>query len=458
MPQIDYARTFDAASDQIEMSVGGIAADITAMTVAALIKPVDVAAFRDILVVEDPMGFAFGLHSTDGLYMYDGATLAQSVDDLAQQSNGWMLVAVTKANGSAAPRWHRYVYSSDTWTHTTDETTLADPTTPTGSSNVYIGGQANFEGMIALVGYWRTTALSDGQLEGMVDDITAWEALTPSSLWLLDQSSTGTPVEDREGTSHQSVLTGTVATAVSDLPFGIGGGGGGGGGGTTVIETSFEAGSIGAENFASTSATPPTISTSRYWVGSRSLESSVSSVAQYGIWRFPSPPNTAAFRFYVNVFDYNQTSHDFEEFSVYNPAQSHAFTIHPQTDGGGAVTLRAAFDYGTHNLTQVSITENTWYRVEVKLDWSATGWRATWGTATGDGSLTTHDLAATGGNTFAADTLDYVLFGANTVANIIVNHDAVKFTNSGNDYPIGPVSAPAATGAGPRALLMSGVG
>lgn len=223
MAQIAFARSFDGSDDQIEMTVGGIETDITGMSIAALIKPTDAAAFRDILVIEDPFGFAFGLGTENELYLYDGSTLAQSAANFAQQSNGWMLVAVTKPNGSAVPRWHKYVFASTTWTHTDDETTLADPTTPTASSNVYVGGQTNYLGLIANLGYWASTELSNGQLEGMVSTIGSWEASTPTALWLLDQTSEATPVEDRVGTSDELAITGTTATAIADLNFDVGG-------------------------------------------------------------------------------------------------------------------------------------------------------------------------------------------------------------------------------------------
>lgn len=222
MAQIAHARTFDGVDDFLTMGIGGLSTDITGMTVAAIIKPVDAVAFRDILVVENPMGFAFGLHTVNGLYFYDGATLAQSADNLAQQSNGWQLVAVTKPNGSAVPRWHRYIYTGS-WTHVDDETTLADPVTPTGATSVYIGGQTEFNGMIACVGYWATSALSDTQLEGLSTQIAAWDGLFPNALWLLNQSSETTTVEDRAGTSDEVARTGTTATAVADLSFDVGG-------------------------------------------------------------------------------------------------------------------------------------------------------------------------------------------------------------------------------------------
>jgi hypothetical protein len=140
----------------------------------------------------------------------------------------WLLVAVTKTNGTVTPRWHRYTYGTTTWDHVDDLTAIANATTPGATSEVYIGTYDPttdlFNGEIAVVGFWNNTALSDGQLEGLTDDIGSWEALSPASLWLLNQSDVTTTVEDRTGTSDESGRVGTTATAVSDLAFDVGGG------------------------------------------------------------------------------------------------------------------------------------------------------------------------------------------------------------------------------------------
>ena len=224
MAQIAHARTFDGVDDFLEMSIGGLDASLTSMSIVSIIKPVDAAVFRDILVVEDPFGFAFSLgSSTQELYFYNGASLVNSSGFFAEASNGWMVIALTKPSGSSVVRWHKYVYGTTTWTHEADVTSIAQPTTPTNLSNVYIGGQTEFNGMIACLGYWATTALSDEQLEGMTASLSSWETLSPDSLWLLNQSSVTTTVEDRVGTSDEIARTGTTATSISDLPFDIGG-------------------------------------------------------------------------------------------------------------------------------------------------------------------------------------------------------------------------------------------
>jgi len=222
--QIAHARTFDGVDDFLEMSIGGLDAALTSMSIVSIIKPVDAAVFRDILVVEDPLGFAFGLGPTSQeLYFYNGVALDDSSGNFADAANGWMIIALTKPSGSSVVRWHKYVYGTQTWTHEAGATSLAQPATPTSLTNIYIGGQTEFNGMIACLGYWPTVALSDGTLESMVSLLSAWEATSPGALWLLDQSSETIAVDDRIGSADQVNRTGTTATAISDLDFYIGG-------------------------------------------------------------------------------------------------------------------------------------------------------------------------------------------------------------------------------------------
>jgi hypothetical protein len=224
MAQITHARTFNGSTDFLEMAIGGLDSSLTSMSVVSIVSPVDAGTFRDILVIETPTGFAFGLGSTSNeLYYFNGAALANSSGNFADEANGWMVIAVTKPSGTSTVRWHKYVYDTDTWTHEADGTSLAQPTTPTSASEVYIGGQSSFNGMIACLGYWATDELSDGELEGMPDTLASWSALSPDALWLLNQASVATTVEDLAGTSDEIGRTGTTATAVNDLPFDVGG-------------------------------------------------------------------------------------------------------------------------------------------------------------------------------------------------------------------------------------------
>jgi hypothetical protein len=224
--QIAHARTFDSTDDYLLMADGGLITAITDMTVAAIIRINDEADYRSIMAIP-PDSFEFMVNPVNALSLYNGSVTQQTDIDYVTEAMDWLLVAVTKTNGTVTPRWHRYTYGTTTWDHQDDSSSIANAATPQATSEVYIGTYDPttdlFNGEIAVVGFWNSTVLSDGQLEGLTDDIAAWEALSPASLWLLNQSDVTTTVEDLTGTSDEIGRVGTTATAVSDLPFDVGG-------------------------------------------------------------------------------------------------------------------------------------------------------------------------------------------------------------------------------------------
>lgn len=224
MAQIAHTRSFNGSSDYIQCADGALESAIAGFTVAAIVLPdAGVSGFDVFFACTDPDGLSIGVQGGE-LYMYAGGSIPH-VDgaSYAVNANGWMLLAVTKATGTTNPHWHKYEFDAGTWDHQTDGDTHADPSTPSGSE-VYIGkngatGQ-QWQGKIACVGVWWGSALSDANLETLTDSITSWEALSPTALWLLNQSSTATAVVDRTGSgATESGISGTTATATSDLVF-----------------------------------------------------------------------------------------------------------------------------------------------------------------------------------------------------------------------------------------------
>lgn len=226
----------------------------------------------------------------------------------------------------------------------------------------------------------------------------------------------------------------------------------------TIKDTSFES-NFAAEGFSASSALPPVITNARAHHLTQSFRSNVvngpADPEGNAQWDFPAPPTSASFRMYVN-FDTWEPNFQ-ETFTFITEPTGSNYLFWRADDTGGSLSIFPSFSPGVHDLNFQNISYDTWYRLEWKLDVSATGWKATWGIATGDGALTTMDTDATGGNPFAADTLDYFNIGMDTWAANTVYYDAVKFTDSGADYPLGPVTgAPAVAGEGN--LLLMGVG
>jgi len=135
-------------------------------------------------------------------------------------SNGvWYLLALTKANGSAAVRAHLYNYDAATWSHTDYGTVNDSSAGPITEYRVgWIDSADRLDGKLAAVGLWGSV-LSDGQIEGLTAALSAWKALSPAALWGFSQASVATPVPDLTGGgANQTDISGTNVSA--DEPAG----------------------------------------------------------------------------------------------------------------------------------------------------------------------------------------------------------------------------------------------
>jgi len=132
-------------------------------------------------------------------------------------ADGWVLLAISKATGTTNPRFHKYVYSSNSWTHENAATTVADPGSP-GTTDVRMGADeasaTNFTGDIAVVGIWNKV-LADSQLESLPHTLATWWSATPKAIWVLDQS-VSTKIPDFTGNGGgENVHTATTRTSAS---------------------------------------------------------------------------------------------------------------------------------------------------------------------------------------------------------------------------------------------------
>lgn len=139
----------------------------------------------------------------------------------ASTSDGWHLVAGTKAAGTQTPRFHKYVYSTDAWTHADAGGTMGDGTTVAGGDTLQIGrwgtGSGRFNGSIAVIGVWDRV-LADAEIELLAFSLQAWYASAPKAAWLLDQDTATTSIVDLTG-GGANVTGGTgTSVAASSLP------------------------------------------------------------------------------------------------------------------------------------------------------------------------------------------------------------------------------------------------
>ena len=119
------------------------------------------------------------------------------------------MLAISKTSGTTAPRFHGYSYSSNAWQHENGASNSADPSAPSGASNIG-GWSGNYRGSIAILALWNVV-LSDAQIECLPFSLAMWYQIPPQTLWLLDQQAVGQTVLDLTGNgANQSAITGTT--------------------------------------------------------------------------------------------------------------------------------------------------------------------------------------------------------------------------------------------------------
>jgi hypothetical protein len=213
-------RRFNGTSDVVTLGLGTAINTITFGTMAVLCRRTDNTAWNGPFCTRSSAG--------DPEMYLDIAPSSQSPANVlwcsfgsGQNNNNaftitaaddWVWVVITKATGSVAPRYHKYVMSTQTWTRGNGTGNVANATSPSGGS-VQIGTVAAdfFKGDIAAVAIW-TTALSDAALNNIPNNwATGVLAASPQAAWLLNQASTATSIADATaGGANQTALSGTT--------------------------------------------------------------------------------------------------------------------------------------------------------------------------------------------------------------------------------------------------------
>lgn len=214
------ARSFNGTSDYIDLSIGGMASVAAPFTCMAIINrsAVGSRAFAAINSGSTRRS-EFKFNGSGQLqWTLPGVNDAPVTSLTVNDSSGWALVGLSKASGSAAPRGHRYLYTGGTWTHANSGTSVGNPTAGTSFRLGAIATPADYwAGDIAVVGFWNRV-LSDAETETLTAALSDWLALSPSTLFALNQASTGTAITDlTSGGSTQSAISGTSISA-SDPP------------------------------------------------------------------------------------------------------------------------------------------------------------------------------------------------------------------------------------------------
>lgn len=210
------SRFFDGnfATESIVFAPGNATFDQGPITMVALVKQTSVAtAF--VLAGLNAGTDVYGL-LTDASRPYISRDFSAggplfTVDD-------WWWLAVTKAAGNVAPRWHlRNVTTGGAWTHANGTTAVTDGTGPVDTivvGNLTAAGANDWRGLIAAVAVFGS-ALSDAQIEGACT-LAAADLATAGPAWgtVFDQSSTATAAVDfTGGGGNQTAISGTSVSA-----------------------------------------------------------------------------------------------------------------------------------------------------------------------------------------------------------------------------------------------------
>jgi len=219
------ARSFTSTTDKVACAIGACGLQGGALqTMAAIMRRTSNGVLGVIFYVGSATSgdarSQFAVLTTNNLQLRLGNGTASSTFTVTV-SDGWVLAAVTKNDvNPATVRFHKYVYTTNTWTHADSASMLGDSTHPSNSLAIGNWSDASLgfplPGDIDMAGIWNYN-MSDAQVESLPFDLAAWYApAVPRGMWRLDQDSTSQKVIDMTGGgANQSLVTGTAVSTAS---------------------------------------------------------------------------------------------------------------------------------------------------------------------------------------------------------------------------------------------------
>jgi hypothetical protein len=226
------ARAFPDTGNTIDFATGGASGmDGGPITIVAMVLLTDTTNGGVVTAMTTGGGRMWDVEVFAGAYYY--TTTAGNFDEspLDPVTGSWHIIGVTKASGSATPRWHRHVWDgSPTWEHSAGGVAIGDASAPGSDGMLRVGRWSSsteyLNGVVEVIAIWDT-ALSDGAIEALSASYAAWPAASPLVLWHFDQAAVTTAVDDQSttGTADQTARTGTsVTTGNADFPDSSGSG------------------------------------------------------------------------------------------------------------------------------------------------------------------------------------------------------------------------------------------
>jgi len=219
------ARGFDATDDVVTCALGACGFAFGPGSMAVLVRlgaTTPAQHFMSVGLAGNTARYGMNGSGADVFRAHIGTTQI-TAPTIAITGGAWQVLAVSKATGTVAARFHKYLYSTDAHSHENDDATVANSSAPT--TNVYLGtdGTVTVDGLdgdLLIAAVWDVV-LSDAQFEALPFSLAAWFAVQPKGLWLLDQDTTAQKVLDLTGGgANETALAGTTIGTASVPVFG----------------------------------------------------------------------------------------------------------------------------------------------------------------------------------------------------------------------------------------------
>jgi hypothetical protein len=207
------SRLFDGVDDQVQWSIGGC--NLTgALTLACVIKLDAGVSWQSYLGNDHATtgsDLAMSRWSTGEIGMVRGGGAGGASKAITHSSSdGWMLIAVTKASGTTTPTFHKYPIGGSP-THTAGDSTLATFSTQATVVFGQIDGADFFKGRLFACAEFAT-ALSNADIESLVTTFTRTNWLAKGAVGLWDENDAFATDHTGNGASR-TLLTGTTDDA-----------------------------------------------------------------------------------------------------------------------------------------------------------------------------------------------------------------------------------------------------
>lgn len=220
------ARRFVASSgNHVSLSLGALNFAFGPGTIAVIVRTASVdTQDQDMLSAGTGLDWAFWMWGAGNnlLSFWVGAAASSSDSGTLTivPNDGWVFAAVSKATGSAAPRFYKYQYSTGLW-GITNGGVIVNSAVPDGSAEIAtdIGGGSYFNGDWAMGAVWNVQ-LTDPQVcsLALAPTLSNWSAsVKPRAIWIPDL---GVNVSDLSGNgANETSHVGAAQTPDEFPPF-----------------------------------------------------------------------------------------------------------------------------------------------------------------------------------------------------------------------------------------------